>query len=81
MSKEKIKEKVYLTGRVKELINLNKEEKVLSPTKNLETILKTILRILTKEHTLKVKCNIILQHQRTKTYLTIILKIMNKENL
>ena len=48
MNKEKIKEKVYLTGRVRELITLNKKERFLIPTKNLETIPKTILRILIK---------------------------------
>ena len=61
MNKEKIKEKVYLTGRVKEQIILNKEGKNLSPTEISEIILETILRILTKEHTLKVIHNIILR--------------------
>ena len=50
MNKEKIKEKVYLTGRLKEQIILNKEEKALSPTEISEIILETILRILIREY-------------------------------
>ena len=81
MNKEEIKEKVYVTGRLKEQIIWNTEEKALSPTEISEIILETILRILTKEHTLKVIHNRILQQQRTKTYRIIMVKIMNKENL
>ena len=81
MNKAKIKENVYLTERVKELIILNKEEKALSPIEILERIPETIIRMLTKGQTLKVKHNRILRHQRIDTYLKIMLKIMNKENL
>ena len=79
MNKAKIKEKVYLTGRVKELIILNKEGKDLSPTEISEIIPETILRILTEEHILKVIHRKILQWQRTEIYIKIMVKIMNKE--
>ena len=81
MNKEEIKEKVYQTGRVKEQIILNKEGKASSPRKISEIIPETILRILTEEHILKVIHNKILQRQRTKIYIKIMVKIMNKENL
>ena len=65
MNKTKIKEKVYLIGRVKEQIILNKEGKALSPTEISEIILETILRILIRGHYLKVIHNRILQQQIT----------------
>ena len=79
MNKAKIKEEVYLTGwRVKEQIILNKEGKALSPIEISEIVPENILRILTKEHTLKVMYSRILQQQRTEIYLTIMLKKTNK---
>ena len=61
MNKAKIKKKVYLPGRVKEQIILNKEGKALSPTEISEIIPETILRIRIRGHTLKVIHNIILR--------------------
>ena len=81
MNKAKIKEKVYLIGRLKEQIILNKEEEALSPTEISEIIPEIILRIIIKEHILKVIHNKILQQQRREIYLIIMVKIMNKENL
>ena len=77
----KNKEKVYLTGRVKEQIIWNKEGKDLSPIEISEIVPETIIRILIRGQNLKVIYNRILQQQRTETYLTIMLKIVNKENL
>ena len=81
MSKAKIKEKVYLIGRVKELITLNKEEKVLSPTEISEITPEIILRIIIKEHIFKAIHNRILQQERIWIYIIIMLKIMNQQNL
>ena len=81
MNKVKIRNKAYLTEKIKEQVILSREGKVLSLTKVSEITPETILRTFIKEHILKAIHNRILQQQRTNIYLIIMVKIMNKENL
>ena len=70
-NKVKIREKAYLTEKIKEEVTLSREGKVLSLIKYLEIILGILLRIIIKEHILKVKHNKTLQHQKAETCLII----------
>ena len=81
MSKVKIRENEYLTGKLKEQITLSREGKVLSLIKASERIPKFFLRIIIKKHILKVKHNKTLQHQKAEACIIIMLKLMKKKNL
>ena len=81
MNKVKIREKAYLTRKIKEQVTLSREGKVLSLIKASEIIPEISLRIFINEHILKVEHNKTLQHQNADIFLIIIIKTMNKENL
>ena len=75
------KDKVYQVGRLKILVNLIKKEEDSNQTRVLEVIPRTSPKSTTRKLILNTRYLRILHHQKAGIYLTVLLEILNKENL
>ena len=80
MNKER-KEKVYQVGRLKRLVNLIKGEDDSNQTRVLEVKPETSPKKTTRKLSLRIRYLKILHHQKGEIYLTILLQVLNNENL
>ena len=75
------KEKVHPIGRIKGPTNLIKEEEDSSQTRVLEVRPRTSPKTTTRKLIIRTRYPRILHHQKGEIYLTILLQVLNNENL